>query len=235
MSDASGYDVGHLGNVGSADRPKATRFVLVRHGEATANRELRYLGATDAPLTERGSVQAWQLAAAVCTFAPNALYSSPLARARDTAYAISAVIRQPIQFEDDLREQSFGAWEMLTRAEALERDRELLLAWESGADVAPPEGESLPAVRERALRLAERLVKANPGQTLVLVAHVSPIKALICAALELPPVGAMRMWLDPASLSVVDWRLRSDGALAGTLCIFNSVAHLDPPPRWLAR
>lgn len=217
----------------SAGRPLRTRFVLVRHGEAGGNRELRYLGATDAALTERGLAQAQQVAAALPFFAPAALYSSPLARASATAYAISAVIRQPIQFEDDLREQSFGAWEMLTRGEVLQQDRELLLAWEAGTDVAPPEGESLRAVRERALRLAERLVRANPDATLAFVSHVSPLKALICAALELPPAGAMRMWLDPASISVVDWRVQPDGTLTGTLRLFNSVAHLDPPAPWL--
>ncbi len=123
---------------------------------------------------------------------------------------------------------------MLTHAEVLARDRERLAAWESGADVAPPDGESLVAVRERALRLAERLVARHPGETIALVSHVSPIKALICAALELPPMGAMRMWLDPASICVLDWRHSADGGLTGTLRVFNAIAHLDPPASWLA-
>ncbi len=216
----------------SAARP--TRFVLVRHGEAGGNRELRYLGTTDSPLTERGFAQAQQLAAAVRIFAPATLYSSPLARARATAEAIAAATGLAVAIEDDLREQSFGGWEMLTHAEVLLRDRERLAAWESGADVAPPDGESLVAVRERALRLAERLAARHPGETVALVSHVSPIKALICAALELPPVGAMRMWLDPASICVLDWRVRTDGQLAGTLRVFNAIAHLDPPASWLA-
>ncbi len=214
---------------------RPTRFVLVRHGEADGNRELRYLGATDSPLTERGQEQARQLASAVRLFAPAALYSSPLARARATAEALSAATALPVQIEDDLREQSFGAWEMLSRAEVLLQDRERLLAWEAGADVAPPEGESLVAVRERALRLAARLVARHPGETVAVASHVSPIKALICAALELPPTGAMRMWLDPASISVLDWRMLHDGRLSGTLRVFNAIAHLDPPARWLTR
>jgi probable phosphoglycerate mutase len=212
-----------------------TRFVLARHGEAGGNRELRYLGTTDAPLTERGVHQARQLADAVPAFAPVALYSSPLARARATAEAISAATNLPIVVEPELREQSFGAWELLTHAEALERDRERLLAWEAGEDIAPPEGESLIAVRERALRLAERLVRRHPGETIALVSHVSPLKALVCAALDLPPSGAMRMWLDLGSISVLDWRSLADGGLSGTLRVFNAIAHLDPPVRWLTR
>jgi probable phosphoglycerate mutase len=207
----------------------------VRHGEAGGNRELRYLGATDSPLTVRGQAQANQLAAAVRAFAPVALYRSPLLRAHATAEAIAAATPLPIRVEDDLREQHFGGWEMLTRAEVLVRDRERLLAWESGADVAPPDGESLVMVRERALLLAERLIARHGGETIALVSHVSPIKALICAALGLPPVGAMRMWLDPASISVLDWRASPDGDLAGILRVFNAIAHLDPPAPWLAR
>jgi broad specificity phosphatase PhoE len=215
----------------------STRFVLVRHGEAGGNRELRYLGATDSPLTERGREQAGQLAAAVRVFMPAALYSSPLARAHLTAEAIAAASGLSLRIEGDLREQSFGEWEMLTRAEVLSRDGARLVAWESGADAAPPGGESLLAVRERALQLAERLVARHPGETIALVSHVSPIKALVCAALELPPMGATRMWLDPASICVLDWRIRTsgtDGSLAGTLRVFNAIAHLDPPAPWLA-
>jgi probable phosphoglycerate mutase len=215
-----------------------TRFILVRHGEASGNRELRYLGATDSPLTDRGHEQARQLALAVHTFAPTALYSSPLARARVTAQAIAATTGLPVNIEDDLREQSFGQWEMLTRAEVQAADRERLAAWESGADVAPPEGESLFQVRERLLGLTERLVARHPGATLALVSHVSPIKAIVCSALELPPAGAMRMWLDPASICVVDWRSTTDGpdgSLVGILRVFNAIAHLDPPAPWLTR
>lgn len=212
-----------------------TRFVLVRHGEAGGNRELRYLGTTDTPLTERGIQQARRLGAAVPSFAPVALYSSPLVRARATAEAISAATALPITPEPELREQSFGGWEHLTRAEVWEGDRERLLSWEAGEDVAPPEGESLAALRERALRLTERLVRRHPGETLALVSHVGPIKSMICSALGLPPSGAMRMWLDPASISVLDWRLLPDGSLRGTMRIFNAIAHLDDPPApWLA-
>jgi probable phosphoglycerate mutase len=221
-----------------------TRFILVRHGEACGNRELRYLGVTDSPLTERGRDQAGQLAPVVRAFTPAALYTSPLARARATAEAMAAATGLPVCIEDDLREQSFGQWEMLTRAEVRAADGERLAAWESGADVAPPDGETLVHVRARVLGLTERLLARHPGETLALVSHVSPIKALVCAALELAPAGAMRMWLDPASICVVDWRRTPDGLdggdapgghLAGMLRVFNAIAHLDPPAPWLTR
>jgi broad specificity phosphatase PhoE len=212
-----------------------TRFVLVRHGEASGNRELRYLGTTDVPLTERGQAQALQLAEAVRPFALAAIYTSPLRRAADTAARVASGPDLTPQIEADLREEDFGAWENLTRAEVLARDPEHLSAWEAGAEVAPPGGESLAQVRARMISCANRLAARHPAQTVALLSHVGPIKALVCAALDLPPRGAQRMWLDPAGVCVVDWRLDDAGAGSGMLRVFNSVAHLDPPARWLVR
>ncbi len=219
---------------GIATAPAATRFVLVRHGEAQGNRELRYLGTTDAPLTPRGEDQARQLAQAVRSFRPVALYSSPLRRARATADEISALLSLDVVVNDDLREQDFGAWENLSRAEVQARNAEHLAAWETSADVAPPAGESLTATRERILACADHIAARHPHETVVLTSHVGPIKALVCAALALPADGAHRMWLDPASICVVEWKLSPDAPSSGTLRIFNAIAHLDPPVRWLA-
>jgi ribonuclease H / adenosylcobalamin/alpha-ribazole phosphatase len=212
-----------------------TRFVLVRHGEASGNRELRYLGATDAPLTERGREQARQLADALRAYPLAAIYSSPLTRARETANAIAAPPELETRVEDDLREGHFGAWENLTRTQVREADAAALAAWEAGTDVAPPGGESLEAVRARSVACATRLAARHMGEMVALVSHVGPIKALVCAALGLPAAGALRMWLDPASICVVDWRIEADGTATRLLRVFNATAHLDPAPRWLAR
>ncbi|HLJ80101.1 MAG TPA: histidine phosphatase family protein [Ktedonobacterales bacterium] len=218
-----------------APRPY-TRFILVRHGQAEGNRELRYLGATDAPLTETGRDQALRLAPAVRPFALAAIYSSPLARARDTARALAEDCDLPVTPRDDLREMDFGAWEGHTRAAVLAEYPDLLAAWETSAEVAPPGGESLVAVGARVVACADALAAAHPGQTVALVSHVGPIKALVCAALALPPAVAQRMWLDPASICVVDWRPAAGAPTSGSgiLRTFNAIGHLDPPS-WLAR
>src|SRR5258705_10895211 len=182
-----------------------TRFVLVRHGEASGNREMRYLGATDAPLTERGQAQARQLAGALALYRPVALYTSPLLRGRQTAGAVAAVPGLVVVADQRLREEDFGAWENRTRAEVQAADPQHLAAWEAGDTIAPPGGESLVAVRERVAECADVLARRHPGETVLLASHVGPIKALVCAALELPAARARRMWLDPASISRVDW------------------------------
>lgn len=210
----------------------ATRFILVRHGEAQGNREMRYLGTTDVPLTPRGEVQARQLAEAVRPFRPAALYSSPLRRARATADEIGALLHLDVVVSDDLREQDFGVWENRLRAEIQTDDPERLTAWETNTDVAPPMGESLVATRQRVVACVDLLAARHSGETVVLASHVGPIKALVCAALAHSASGAYRMWLDPASICVIDWNSSSE-ASSGILRVFNAIAHLDPPVRWL--
>jgi broad specificity phosphatase PhoE len=214
--------------------PMTTRFVLVRHGEAQGNRELRYLGASDVPLTERGEQQAVQLARAVATFPLHAIYTSPLARARTTAAAIGLTTGLEPTAWDDLREQNYGSWEGLTHEEAWARDEVALAAWEADASVTPPDGEGLMQMQARVLAAADALAARHPDAMVALVSHVGPIKMLVCAALGLPPSGARRMWLDPASISVIDWHPKAAGASTGLLRIFNANTHLDPPVRWLA-
>src|SRR5258707_6979697 len=207
-----------------------TRFVLVRHGEASGNREMRYLGATDAPLTERGQAQAHQLAGALALYRLVALYTSPLLRARQTAEAVAAVLGLVVVADPRLREEDFGAWENRTRAEVQAADPQHLAAWEAGGTIAPPGVERLMAVRERVAECADALARRHPGETVLLASHVGPIKALVCAALELPAAGARRTWLDPASICVVDWLLGAGGAgSTGGLRGFNRAGALDPP------
>ena len=212
----------------------AATLVLLRHGEAEGNRELRYLGSTDAPLTSVGEKQARQLAAALAGYPLAALYSSPLKRALGTAKRVAEITGLPVTIEPALREQDYGAWENRTRAEVKSATPAALAAWERG-DAPPPEGETLEAVRERVVALAERLATAHAGQMAALVSHVGPIKALVTAALGLPPAAVYRMWLDTASICVVDWQPGGAEPSRNMLRVFNGSAHLDPPARWLRR
>ncbi len=204
-----------------ADRP-ALRLLLVRHGETAANRQMRYLGTLDQPLAAAGAAQADRLAEALAPLPLAAVYASPLARTAATGERIAAACGLPLRLEPRLREQAFGEWEGLTRGEVLERserDRGLLLSWEAEPAVSPPGGEPLAAVQERVLALVEELAAEpaepsdRPGHSdhpdqrrwVALVSHVGPIKALLCAALGVPLAAARRLFLDPGTLSVVDW------------------------------
>jgi broad specificity phosphatase PhoE len=207
------------------------RLFLVRHGESPSNRELRYLGSRDEPLTEVGERQAECLAAALSGLPLAAVYASPLQRAARTGQRIADSLGMPLLAEPRLLEQRFGDWEGLTRAEVLGRggaDRERLLRWESDPAAAPPGGESLAMVEKRVRALLGDLVAAYPGSWVTLVSHVSPIKALLCAAMAVPLTAARRLFLDPGTLSVIDW------GEAPVMRLFNAHGHLGwREARWM--
>ncbi len=199
--------------------PMTTRLLLIRHGEAAGNAELRFLGTTDAPLTARGRAQALALAEACRALPLAAIYTSPLQRARAVADLLAAPPDRLAIVVPDLREQDYGAWENHTRAEVQTDDPAALAAWERDVGSAPPGGESLVAVAARVVPAVAALAARHAGQTVALVAHVGPIKALICAVLGLPPEGARRMWLDPAGISLIEWDSASG---RGVLRLFNA-------------
>ena len=209
------------------------RLYLVRHGETIANREYRYIGTRDDPLSVHGQTQVIQLAEALSVFSIAAVYSSPLQRTYNTAVPIAARHYLEVQRVDDLRECDFGTWEGLSRAEVLERspeDSQRLREWEHNTSIAPPGGESFEALQQRVVTAVERLAQAHPDQAIVLVSHVGPIKVLLGAALGAPLSSAFRIFLDPATISVVDWR----DATYATIRLVNSHAHLGwQEARWM--
>jgi probable phosphoglycerate mutase len=206
------------------------RLFLVRHAEALANPELRYLGSRDDPLTVRGQWQALQLAHAFAPLALTAVYTSPLTRAVATAMPIASAHGMSIIPEPRLVEAAMGTWEGLRRAEILVRspdDAARHQQWEADPTCAPPGGESLAAVQARVVACVRDLTERHAGAAVVLVSHVGPIKALLCTAMDAPLTTAQRMFLDSATISVIDW-----GADAGAwgapalMRLYNAHHHL---------
>jgi broad specificity phosphatase PhoE len=211
----------------------STRLFLIRHGETLANRSFRYIGTRDDALSEIGEQQAAQLASALAPLTLSAVYSSPLQRAHHTALAIAALRGLDVQVTGELRECSFGTWEGLSRAEVLARspeDMQRLQAWERDATVAPPEGESFAAMQTRVRAFVEGLAQTHAGESLALVSHVGPIKVLLAAALDVPISASFRIFLDPATISVIDWQPGGSALVR----LVNSHAHLGwTEARWM--
>jgi probable phosphoglycerate mutase len=109
-----------------------------------------------------------------------------------------------VTVERDLIECDFGQWEGLTFAEVREKDPAALNAWLGSTSVAPPGGESFVQVADRVRAVMGRLRSAHPGQTIVLVSHVSPIKLVLRDALAAGDALLHRLYLDPAGISIVD-------------------------------
>ena len=206
------------------------RLILTRHGETPLNREMRYLGTTDDPLSPAGVQQAGWLASSLGPLPLQAVYASPLSRAAETGRRIAEARRVDLRLEPRLREQAFGEWEGLSRSEVLERDSDRLLRWEADLGLAPPGGESLLSVQERTLAVVDELAGVHPGEWIALVSHVGPIKALLCAALDAPLATARRMFLDPGTVTVLDWGRHP------VVRLFNAHGHLGwESARWMEK
>ncbi|MGH2510412.1 MAG: histidine phosphatase family protein [Ktedonobacteraceae bacterium] len=207
-----------------------TRIYLIRHGETLANREFRYIGSRDDALSPVGEVQATQLAAALTALPIRAVYSSPLQRARHTAEAIAVPHQLTVQVTPELRECNFGAWEGLSRAEVVAQDATRLHTWEQDATMAPPDGESFAAMQQRVCTYIEQLAEKHAEQALALVSHVGPIKVLLAAAIEAPLSASFRIFLDPATISVIDWQAGGHALVR----LVNSHAHMGwTEARWM--
>ncbi len=210
---------------------RGARFFLVRHGETAENLRMSYLGTRDEPLTDKGRQQALRLADAFHQLPVRRIVSSPLRRAADTAERIRQACGAELQIDVRLAEGSFGNWEGRTRDEVLKLggpDASLLIRWESDASCSPPGGESIVSIQERMLSLVEELSATCTGNSVVLVSHVGPIKAFLAAVLNIPLQATRRLFLDPATITVVEW-----GSYP-VLRLFNSHAHLGwGSARWM--
>jgi len=184
-----------------------TIILLARHGESDWNVARRWQGHADRPLTERGREQARALAERLQHVELDAVYSSDLRRAADTAAAVSLeVIELP-----ELREVDVGSWSGLTRAEAEERFPEGVARWREGFP-GWDDGETYEEMTERVVGAVLAIARAHRGGRVLVVSHGGPIRALHAAALGLDVHTYRRMRpVEPnARLSAVCY---TDGAL----------------------
>lgn len=194
---------------------------LVRHASTAWNREGRYQGGRDVPLDAEGRSQARRLAARLSGSAWDAVWSSDLARARQTAELVAPGAR--IVEVAGFREVGYGAWEGLTSAEVRQRYPDALAAYRSDPlSGAAPGGEAPTAVASRSLAAFRRLWRPTYRRVL-LVAHGSVLKSLILGLLEADLALRTRLVLDNAGLSVL--RL---GPGPARLLRLNDTAHLEP-------
>jgi broad specificity phosphatase PhoE len=202
---------------------KPTRLLLVRHGQTELSVERRYSGRGNPSLTDVGLRQAAAVAARLAELGGvDAVVTSPLTRAWQTADAIGKATGAPVTELPDLTETDFGEWEGLTFQEAAQRDPDLHRKWLADTAVPTPGGESFDQVHSRVARALDAIVSDFAGSTVVVVSHVTPIKTLLRIGLAAGQSVLFRLHLDLASLSVVEFY--PDGHTSVRL--FNDTAHL---------
>jgi broad specificity phosphatase PhoE len=149
-----------------------TTFLLVRHGETDWNFERRVQGHADRPLNETGRAQARALADELEGEPIDAVYSSDLVRAHETARIVADRIGLPVTALPDLREKHFGTWEGMT-------DREILDRFPDARTGHWGDAETTEEVSRRVLEALRRIAAAHPTGRVLVVSHGGPLRAVL--------------------------------------------------------
>jgi broad specificity phosphatase PhoE len=190
--------------------------VLVRHGQTTFNVEARLAGRLEAPLTPFGRLQAQATAAVINAAGPIArVVSSPLSRTRETAAAFG----QQVDLDDRWIELDYGEFDGCPVGDV---PANVWKTWRADPDFAPPGGETLTALGARVRSACDDLAHEAAHGNVVVVSHVSPIKAAVIWALGVSQTTAWRMFLGTASITRI--AVGPDGP---SMRSFNESSHLD--------
>ena len=162
-----------------------TKLILARHGETVWNVEKIYRGRTDVNLDEVGIKQAELLGKYLSNWELEAIYSSPLRRALDTADIIAHYQRIGVHIVEGLIDFDYGEWQSLPEQEVKRLYPALLNEWHHNPhNVVMPGGKSLEDVSKRAIEVVNDVLSKYQG-SVVLVSHRVVNKVLICSLLGL--------------------------------------------------
>ncbi|CAG4887430.1 histidine phosphatase family protein [Paraburkholderia saeva] len=204
-----------------------TQVLFIRHGETDWNRIKRIQGHIDIPLAAGGIEQAQKLAQRLAREAAqgarlDAIYSSDLMRAQQTAQPVADALGMQIELRDSLRERSYGAFQGHDSDEIAVRFPDEYAHWQTrDPGFAPPHGESMRMFYHRVVHAIEPLVAAHPHGRIACVAHGGVLDCVYRFANSLPLDAPRSYALLNTSLNVVDF----DGG-AATVVSWADVEHL---------
>lgn len=196
----------------------STHLILLRHGETDWNAQQRIQGQTDTALNARGHVQAHALVAATAHLQIDALYSSDLQRAGDSAAYLADARGLAVCALPQLRERHLGMLQGYTGVEARARwPQEYARYKQRDVQQTLGDGESLQQLQQRVLNVCDDLITRHMGEHIALVTHAGVIDILYRHALGKPLEGARDFEIGNASVhrllcNAGNWRLLDDRA-----------------------
>ncbi len=159
----------------------STTLILIRHGESEANRHDLFAGHSDFPLTERGHMQAERTAAYLDAVPVDVIYASDLRRAHATAEHLADRRGLKVTPLPGMREIFAGKWEGMSFEEIMRCYPEDFRLWRENVGISHcTEGESVAQLQTRVAEAVAAVLRANPGKTVVIATHATPIRALMC-------------------------------------------------------
>ncbi|CAK7284632.1 Glucosyl-3-phosphoglycerate phosphatase [Streptomyces misionensis JCM 4497] len=206
-------------------KDRGRRIILWRHGQTSWNVERRFQGSTDVPLTETGVGQARRAARLLASLRPDAIVSSDLARAVDTAAELAALTGLDVVREEGLRETYAGVWQGLTHEEIIARHGDEYAAWKRGEAVRRGGGELETEVADRAAPVVLRHAEKLPVDgTLVVVSHGGTIRTTIGRLLGLEA----HSWESLGGLTNCCWSVLGEGVRGWRLLEHNAGTLPEP-------
>ena len=191
-------------------------ILLVRHGVTDWNREGRFQGHLDPPLSAEGRLEAQLLAARLerdDLYRPARVVSSTLARARETADAIGQRVGVAVEPDARLIEIGQGEWEGRTHSDLAVSDADRYAAWRRDAGIRqPPGGESIESAAQRIGTLLDELADGDDRWPLCVVSHGGTLRIMARLLLDTSTTAPWSLDIDNASLGVCStrgerWRL----------------------------
>jgi len=189
-----------------------TTLLLVRHGETDWNRDGRWQGGSDTRLNDLGREQARELAEQL-DGSIDALYSSDLARARETAEIVAAKLGLEVQVDPRLRERSFGSWEGLTMLEIEERFADSHRRWRAGEGAGADDAEAFEDFFARVTEFLADVLRLHPDEEVLVISHGGSIRVIHALAAGVDYVRDHRLIPGVPNCSVARYVAR-DGKLA---------------------
>jgi len=200
------------------------RIILARHGHVDWLAPERFRGRAELPLSDLGRRQAQAVARFIAaTWKPDAVYTSPLGRCRETGAEIAAPFRLELRPVDGLADIDYGEWQGLTRDEAQERWPDETELWFRTPHIAAiPGGETLAALLSRTSAALRDILWRHPDQTVVLVGHDSVNRVLLLFALEAPLSRYWHLRQEPCAVNELFFD--NDSFIIGSI---NQTQHLS--------
>ncbi|RKZ33133.1 histidine phosphatase family protein [bacterium] len=182
-----------------------TTIILIRHGETVANREGIFRGRYDFPLNENGIRQAKNLTNHIHKrFSIDAIFSSPLKRALDTARPIADKYGLELQLDSGYTNISLGNWEGVSHSEIAKKFPARYELWLTEPErLEIPDGEKLSEVQKRAVESTAKLVRQYEGKTIAIVSHRAVLKPLIAGLISIEEPYFWKIHIDNASYSII--------------------------------
>lgn len=158
-----------------------TIIYLTRHGQTLWNIEKRLQGRGNSPLTEQGIERAKELRDRIKDIHIDVIYSSPIERALTTANIIKGDKSIEVITDDGLMEMCFGDYEGKITDEVMKENPnwDISLIMKGNTELTAPNGENLAEVRDRVARTMNKIIEANRGKTILIVAHGITLKAIM--------------------------------------------------------